>query len=306
MAENESITLPDGRTLSYSAFGFPIRPDDPIAFYFHGFPGTHVEGRVFAEAASKQDITVIAITRPGYGGSSYQPSRTYLDWPKDVLALADHLHIQRFAVIGLSGGGPYVLACIRGILPTRLLGAVVVSGAWPMKLGTKGMMLGNWATFNLAYYSTILAGWLLDWAYGKKARDLAHPERLEQSMRKGYKNWPVMDQAAAEADNGKLMAMYIQSVREAFRAGPQGAAWEAWLLGSEWGFELEELEVDRGRLVFWHGGRDINCPIAMAEKAATMIKGADLRTYRDEAHLSLSKNKMDEIVGSLKDVLKNY
>ena len=36
-------------------------------------------------------IRMIALDRPGYGLSDYQENRTYLDWPGDVSALADHL-----------------------------------------------------------------------------------------------------------------------------------------------------------------------------------------------------------------------
>jgi pimeloyl-ACP methyl ester carboxylesterase len=53
------------------------------------------------------------------------------DWPRDVAALADHLGIDRFAVIGLSSGGPYVAAC-AAVLGDRVVAAAAVAGVTDM------------------------------------------------------------------------------------------------------------------------------------------------------------------------------
>jgi pimeloyl-ACP methyl ester carboxylesterase len=50
----------------------------------------------------------IQLDRPGFGLSDFQPGRTVLDWPDDVAHVADLLGIERFAVIGVSGRGPYM------------------------------------------------------------------------------------------------------------------------------------------------------------------------------------------------------
>ena len=56
-------------------------------------------------------MRVIVPDRPGCGRSDPQPGRSLSDWPGDIAALADHLGIQRFAISGISGGGPHALAC---------------------------------------------------------------------------------------------------------------------------------------------------------------------------------------------------
>jgi len=43
--------------------------------------------------------------RPGFGLSDYKEDRTLLGWPNDVQELADYLKIEKFAVMGCSGGG---------------------------------------------------------------------------------------------------------------------------------------------------------------------------------------------------------
>lgn len=50
---------------------------------------------------------VIAADRPGIGDSEYQPARKFLDWPADLVHLADTLGFDRFGVVGISGGGPF-------------------------------------------------------------------------------------------------------------------------------------------------------------------------------------------------------
>ncbi len=68
-----------------------------------------IEARVLAAQARKTDIRLIGIDRPGMGRSQFQKRRCLLDWPDDVMELADYLGIERFAVLGVSGGGPYAL-----------------------------------------------------------------------------------------------------------------------------------------------------------------------------------------------------
>ena len=63
-------------------------------------------------------MRVIAVDRPGIGGSEPEPNRKVLDWPSDVAALADALDSERFSVLGLSFRGP-----MRAPAPTRCRGA---------------------------------------------------------------------------------------------------------------------------------------------------------------------------------------
>ncbi|KAK1672329.1 Alpha/Beta hydrolase protein [Colletotrichum godetiae] len=304
MPKDQSLLLPDGRTLSYTTFGITPQPNQPAIFHFHGLPGSHHEGQPVQEEAIKRNICVVAVTRPGYGGSTFQPDRTILSFPQDVLHLADHLKVQRFAVLGISGGAPYVLACIHSIPAPRLAGAAIVSGMFPSELGLGGMMLINRLLFNIAPWSPGLIEAIADWQVGNLARDSEHPERLAQSTADVFKSRPVEDQEALYADDGRILRVLEQSTREAFRVSSRGFAWEAKLFGSSWGFDLKDLVVQEGELVIWHAGKDVNVPLRMAEEAATIIQGADLRVMREEAHISLIARRMREVVGTLAGILE--
>jgi len=83
------------------------------------------------ESLASSGLRIIAPDRPGMGLSDFKPGRGFLDWPADVVQLADHLGLRRFALLGNSGGGAYVAACAVCI-PERVTSAVIVSGAWRM------------------------------------------------------------------------------------------------------------------------------------------------------------------------------
>jgi pimeloyl-ACP methyl ester carboxylesterase len=37
--------------------------------------------------------------------------RSIIDYPKDIMELADSLSLDKFCIFGFSGGAPYALAC---------------------------------------------------------------------------------------------------------------------------------------------------------------------------------------------------
>jgi len=122
----QQLRLATGRRLAYDEHG---AADGTPIFYFHGSPST--EWSLFAsEALRKLKVRIIVPDRPGLGGSDFQPGRRISDWPADVIALADHLALARFAVVGYSGGGPYAAVCALKI-PKRLTHVSIVSGTGP-------------------------------------------------------------------------------------------------------------------------------------------------------------------------------
>ena len=126
---SQTIRLKDGRTLGYAEYGTP--QGKPV-FYFHGFPSSRIDWPLFDTdgMAERINARIIAADRPGYGLSDFKRGRKILDWPDDVIELADALHIERFSVLGISGGGPYALACACRI-PARLTTAAIVCGIGP-------------------------------------------------------------------------------------------------------------------------------------------------------------------------------
>jgi pimeloyl-ACP methyl ester carboxylesterase len=131
LRRDAAITLPDGRALAYTDLG---RRSAPVVMYCHGAPGSRLDLETFGDAFAAENVRVVSADRPGYRRSSAQPGRRREDWPRDIATLADHLDVERFAVMGASSGGPYALAC-AALLPDRVAGAGVVCGVtdfgWP-------------------------------------------------------------------------------------------------------------------------------------------------------------------------------
>jgi len=122
-----TILRNDGRRLAYAEYG---AGDGIPVFHFNGSGGSRLEWP--GDTAMLEDIGVrfIGMDRPGHGYSTFQENRTLLGWAGDVVALADHLKIDRFYVEGWSAGGAYALACAHS-LPERVIAGAVLSGIGP-------------------------------------------------------------------------------------------------------------------------------------------------------------------------------
>lgn len=123
-----TITVKDGRELAYAEYG---EPNGHPVFFFHGTQSSRLERHRDESIARGRGARIIATDRRGQGLSDFQPGRTLLDWPDDVTRLADSLGLDRFAVMGMSAGGPYALACAHAI-PERLSSIKVIAGAAPL------------------------------------------------------------------------------------------------------------------------------------------------------------------------------
>lgn len=286
-ANDKTFQLQDGRALGYADYGIA---EGKAVLYFHGYPGARLEAGFLAEHAVRAGMRLIGIDRPGMGLSSFKAGRHLLDWPDDVVELADSLHIDRFAVVGVSGGGPYALACAYKI-PQRLTACSIVSGLGPLELGTTGMMPSNRLLFFLAQRLP----WLLTPLLGSIARPFQDEEKTKKALAKMARNMVEPDrQCLLTSQIGEYLTA---STVEAFRQGVKGAAYEGALYGRSWGFRLEDIAFNP--LYLWHGGLDKNVPAAMGRAVAERLSGCKATYYPDDGHLSVIVNHREEILTAL-------
>ncbi len=133
-----AITLPDGRLLGYAEYG--DASGTPV-FGFHGTPGSRLMFRIAHPVAAALGVRLLAPERPGFGISTYQPGRTLASYAFDIADFADALAIERFAVAGVSGGGPYAAAC-AALLPERVTAVGLVNPVGPMAGAEKPASIG--------------------------------------------------------------------------------------------------------------------------------------------------------------------
>lgn len=126
---NEGIlTRADGHTLHFYDQG--PRAGDLAVFWLHGTPNIGLPPAPLFPDAAQLGLRWIGYDRPGYGGSTRRAGRDVAAVAADVAAIADHLGLDTFAVMGHSGGGPHALAC-AALLPDRVLAAVSMAGLAP-------------------------------------------------------------------------------------------------------------------------------------------------------------------------------
>lgn len=255
--EHQTLRLRDGRTLGYAEYG--AAGGIPV-FVFHGSPGARLQVRPAHAPARARGIRIIAPDRPGLGLSTRLAGRRVTDWPHDVRALADALGLERFAVVGISGGGPYAAACAWR-LPGHIVRAGIVSG-----VAADGSELGDGLRHpeRLMLNLVLKTPWLirpLMAAGAVPSRRL--PERIFERVRALS---PPVDRAILRRP--EVAACLIAGLREAFRNGGQGTADDLLLLARPWTFRAEEIRVP---VRLWHGDADAVVPVSMGRHLAEAI-----------------------------------
>lgn len=274
------LTLPDGRILSYCQYG---TPDASPVFYFHGWPGSRREPGYFDLSA----IRLIAVDRPGYGGSSPAPGRTLGDWPADIAALADALDLERFGLVGLSGGGPYGAACAQA-LGERVAVCVLISALGPPEApGMKDMPV---RLLRMIGRSPGTSGVLLG-----LARRLILQQGNERLIMRLRKLRPHADRDM-EALDPEFLTYLIASSREGVGQSTEGMASDARIYGETWPFSVSDIGCP---LRIWHGKEDRVVPFSIAEHYAAHGSDAALHLREHEGHFSLVKHGLDEIIADL-------
>ena len=276
--KTQFIQRDDERQIAYCEYG---DPNGIPVFYFHGTPGSRYEPGLGDQAGRDYGYRILALDRPGIGQSNYAKGRTLLDWPQDVHEVAKQLEIERFGVIGVSGGGPYALAC--GYALADYLDFTVLMGSWgPVAKEPElwkemapldrffGKLSRNipWAfhiPFSLLGYS---AKWLSPYDFLKS---------LESSMSEADKQL-MSDEAMAR--------FFTEDVKEAFHQGVRGPADDAIILYGEWGFELETIKA---KVDLFHGEEDQFAPYSYALYLDEKLPNSELHGYPGEGHLFVMK-----------------
>ena len=282
----ESVKLSDGRSLSFARFGDPS--GKPV-FYFHGFPGSRLEPQSNHDAFLKAGIQLLALDRPGIGHSTRKNKRKLLDWPDDVVEIAKILKLEKFSILGVSGGGPYALACARAI-PGYLNKVTVACGLGPIDApnATSGMMLSNRVRFRYGKFFPPV----LHLATFLMVRQLS--SKPAKGLKKFVEGLPEPDRLVLSKTDAQdfVAASAVEGVRQG--SGP--LLEEIGIYSRSWGFKLEDLNVP---VSLFQGEVDIDVPASMARHQASLIPDCEINLYPNDGHFSLLVNHIDEIIASL-------
>lgn len=244
---------------------------------FHGAPGSHVEAVAFAHAsAAEAGLWLIAIDRPGMGLSTMSPRRQIIDFTDTAAAVADRLELDRFAVLGASGGGPYALACAYQ-LHDRVSKAVVVSSPAPFDDRTKGTSAsGGKRAGGLMVLRRF--PFLARPAAARMAAVLRKPRGLAALIAQ----MSPADRARLGGDE-ELVGKIADNIHTAFAQGSRGVAADLQVLFARpWGFELSDTVTSTA---IWHGDSDDNVPVTDGRRLAAGLPNSTLTIVEGAGHL---------------------
>ncbi|MCA2215725.1 alpha/beta fold hydrolase [Jidongwangia harbinensis] len=250
--------------------------DGAPVFLLHGTPGSGSGPRPRSSMLYRLGIRLISYDRPGYGGSTRSPNRRVVDAATDVRAIADRLGIERFAVVGRSGGGPHALAC-AAVLPHRVDRAAVLVGLAPWGAADLNWYEGM-ADANARKHVTADRG-TADQMHELRAlaeQTAADPESLIEDLL-AQMSGPDLQMMQSVL----YRRMLVKSYADALRAGPYGWLDDILAFRRGWGFALDTI-VRPVRL--WHGAHDTFSPVSHSRWLAQRIPRSEVHVQHDAAH----------------------
>ncbi|MEF8834338.1 MAG: alpha/beta hydrolase [Halofilum sp. (in: g-proteobacteria)] len=283
---HQSITLGDGRTLAWVAFG-PV--DGRPVLYCHGFPSTGREAAFVEEAAHATGARVVAPDRPGYGGSDRATGRTLTGWVDDAEALLDHLGIDTAPVIGFSGGGPYALACAAR-RPERFP-RVATLGAldWLAEPHTEaGMSAVSRLSIRLARR--------LPPAHAAIFHLLAILIRIAPQTLFGLLSAGHCPADRAIFSDPHVRSKWTRALHDSVMQGARGAIDELRLYVAERPFPLTDIQAP---VDLWHGLDDTVVPPVHGERITNALPHCEARFLTGEGHFSTPVKAIGKVLERL-------
>jgi pimeloyl-ACP methyl ester carboxylesterase len=259
------LELSDGRTLHVYDTDSDRAADRLAVFWHHGTPNIGAPPEPLFPAAERIGIRWVSYDRPGYGGSSRLPGRNMASAASYATSVADALGIERFAVMGHSGGGSHALAC-AALLPERVLAVVSVAGLAPF--GAEGL---DWFAGMAASGEASLRA---------AADGPAAKEEHEASAAEYDPEFTPADKAALSGEwswLGKVVGPAVQG-------GPGGLIDDDLAYVAPWGCDPAQAIAPA---LFLHGGRDRVVPSAHGEWLARRCPSGELRLSPADGHISI-------------------
>jgi pimeloyl-ACP methyl ester carboxylesterase len=259
------LELADGRSLHVYDTG---EDDRLVVFWHHGTPNIGAPPEPLFDTADRLGIRWVSYDRPGYGGSTPEPGRTVGSAASHVSSIADALGIERFAVMGHSGGASYALAC-GALLPDRVLGVLSVAPLAPFDAEGLDWFAGM-ADSGVA-------------ALRAAGEGRAAKEKHMASDTDGEPGFTEADWAALSGD----WAWILDVVRPAVAGGPEGQIDDDLSYVAPWGFDPVQVTAP---VLLLHGGQDLMVPSSHSEWLVRRCPAAELRLSADDGHITILRS----------------
>jgi pimeloyl-ACP methyl ester carboxylesterase len=283
-----NIAVGDDRQIGFAEFG---DPQGRAVFWLHGTPGARrqipMEARVYAE---QRQIRLIGIDRPGIGSSTPHQYDNVFAFADDLRTIADTLGIDKMEVIGLSGGGPYTLACAAA-MPDRVVAAGVIGGVAPTT-GADGIAGGVMGSVGLRVAP------LLQMAGGPIGVVASALIRLIRPV--GSPAVDLYGRVSPEADRRllarpEIKAMFLDDLLNGSRKQMAAPFADVVVFARDWGFRLDEVKVP---VRWWHGDHDHIVPFDHGLHVVAKLPDVEMYHLPGESHLA-GLGRAEEILGTM-------
>ena len=269
-----TVAVRDGRRLSFAEYG---SPRGPAIVWMHGTPGARRQIPLEARAYAQQHgLRIIGVDRPGIGSSTPFLYDRIGDWTGDLELMLDALAIDTCRLIGLSGGGPYVLAA-GALLPERVHGVGVLGGVVP----TRGPDAADGGVIQLA----VRLAPLLQVARAPLGVAITVGIRVVRPLA-----GTALDLYAAVQPPGdrtllarpEFKAMFLDDLLNGSRVQTSAPLNDLLLFTRDWGFRAADVTVP---VRWWHGDEDHIVPHRHGRHLVSLLPDATLTTIDGESHL---------------------
>jgi len=267
------VETTDGRKLAVESLG---DPEGKAVFLLHGTPGDRNGPRPRGVVLYRLGIRLISYDRPGYLDSERKEDRTVADAAADVETIADYLEIDRFSVVGRSGGAPHALAC-AALLKERVICAAALGSLAPYDAEGLNWKLGM-ADSNVRAYREAEddLGALIATLNEQAGRVRSNSEGLIKLL------WPELDGQDKEVIGDISFRQIIARIHaEALRDSADGWIDDVIALSRPWGFDLSEITVP---VKLWAGSEDVFSPASHTRWLEKRIANAELEVEKGKAH----------------------
>lgn len=288
-----TVAVGRGRRIGFAEFG---SAQGRAVFWLHGTPGARrqipIEARVFAE---RMNIRLIGIDRPGIGSSTPYRYENVLAFTDDLRTVADTLGVDRMAIVGLSGGGPYTLASTYA-MPDRVVAAGVLGGVAPV-VGPEAvdgglMKLGAFVA-PLLEVGGVPAG-IVASSLIRLARPFASP---------------IIDLYGRVSPEGdrlllarpEFKAMFLDDLLNGSRKQMAAPFADIVVFAQDWGFRVSEVTTP---VRWWHGDTDHIVPFEHGLHMVDLLPDAQFHALPGESHLG-GLGAAEDILQSLLDIWDN-
>lgn len=261
----EVVSTPDGRELPVELSG---APDGKPVFLFHGTPGGRYGPRPRGMALYRHGIRLISYSRPGYSGSTRKKDRSVADAAADVEAIAKRFKIDRFSVVGRSGGAPHALAC-AALLKDNVICAAAMGTLAPYDAEgldwAAGMAKSNVQAYRNAGFNVPL---LIDTLNRQAGRVRSNPEGLLELL------WPeLVKHDRKVVGNIGIRRIIAENHAKALRETTDGWIDDVIALSRPWDFKPSEIDVP---VMLWHGSEDVFSPVSHTYWLRDRISAAEV------------------------------